>query len=79
MLFVVVNGVPSVGIQVMCGSGKIETQTVIPVQGLPPSDMAQQQKKDSGASFVVLSARSVFIGFMKYAGAAASAILLFTS
>ena len=61
VLFVVVNGVPSVGIQVMCGSGKIKTQTVIPVQRLPLSDMAQQRKKSSGASVVVLSARCVFL------------------
>lgn len=80
VLFVVVNGIPSVGIQVMCGSGKIEKQKMLPVQSLPPPNIAQQQqKKSSGANFVVLSARSVLLGVMKYAGVAASTILLFAS
>lgn len=36
-LFVVVNGVPSVGVQVMVGSGKIEQQTLHDVEPLPAS------------------------------------------
>ncbi|KAG1739248.1 glyoxal oxidase [Suillus lakei] len=43
LLFVVVNGVPSVGIQVMCGSGKIEKQLMMPVQNLPSSNIVSQQ------------------------------------
>ncbi|OJA12656.1 hypothetical protein AZE42_08700 [Rhizopogon vesiculosus] len=82
LLFVVVNGVPSVGIQVMCGSGKIEQQNMVTVQSLPSSSIVQQQNgqsKNSGASFVLLSARGVLLGAMKYVGAVASAILLFVS
>ncbi|KAH9915157.1 copper radical oxidase, partial [Epithele typhae] len=37
LLFVVVNGVPSVGVQVMVGSGKIETQPVSAAVALPSS------------------------------------------
>lgn len=36
-LFVVVNGVPSVGVPVMLGSGKIEVQKVLTVEALPQS------------------------------------------
>ncbi|OAX37361.1 glyoxal oxidase [Rhizopogon vinicolor AM-OR11-026] len=83
LLFVVVNGVPSVGIQVMCGSGNIEQQKMLTAPSLPSSSIVQQQNgqpsKNSGASFVVLSARGVLLGAMKYVGAVASAILLFVS
>ncbi|KDR81169.1 hypothetical protein GALMADRAFT_265004 [Galerina marginata CBS 339.88] len=34
-LFVVVKGVPSVGVQVMIGSGKIETQQILPIGPIP--------------------------------------------
>ncbi|CAE6410335.1 unnamed protein product [Rhizoctonia solani] len=37
LIFVVVNGVPSMGQHVMVGSGKIEKQTILPVQELPAS------------------------------------------
>ncbi|CAE6530219.1 unnamed protein product [Rhizoctonia solani] len=37
LMFVVVNGVPSVADEVMLGSGKIEKQPVLPVQQLPTS------------------------------------------
>ncbi|KAG9126913.1 hypothetical protein FRC07_001419 [Ceratobasidium sp. 392] len=37
LLFVVVNGVPSIGTPVMIGSGKIEKQQVLPVEELPSS------------------------------------------
>jgi len=76
VIFVVVNGVPSVGIQVMCGSGKIETQNILPVQSLPLSNITQQQqqKQNSGAATVVF-AKSVLLCVMKYAGAAVLLIL----
>ncbi|KAF9450694.1 copper radical oxidase [Macrolepiota fuliginosa MF-IS2] len=38
-LFVVVNGVPSIGVQVMIGSGQIGEQTILPVESLPDSAM----------------------------------------
>jgi hypothetical protein len=74
VLFVVVNGVPSIGIQVMCGSGKIETQNILPVPSLPVPSIARQdgRKKSSSASSVLLSA-------IKYVGAALSAMLLVAS
>ncbi len=39
LLFVVVNGIPSVGVQVMVGSGKIEKQTVDSSANLPGSSV----------------------------------------
>ncbi|CUA72303.1 hypothetical protein RSOLAG22IIIB_00968 [Rhizoctonia solani] len=39
LLFVVVNGVPSVATSVMVGSGKIEKQPILPVQELPTSSI----------------------------------------
>ncbi|KAG1751354.1 glyoxal oxidase, partial [Suillus paluster] len=81
LLFVVVNSVPSVGIQVMCGSGKIEKQNMLPVQSLPSANIIQHQegqKQISGTSFLVHSSRSVLVIIMKYI-AAVSAILLFSS
>ncbi|KAG8797387.1 hypothetical protein FRC18_008971 [Serendipita sp. 400] len=35
--FVVVNGVPSVGVRVMIGSGKIEEQQILAAESLPES------------------------------------------
>ncbi|KAH6880986.1 copper radical oxidase [Coprinopsis sp. MPI-PUGE-AT-0042] len=37
LLFIVVDGVPSIGVQVMVGSGKIEEQPMLPPTELPPS------------------------------------------
>jgi hypothetical protein len=79
VLFVVVNGVPSVGIQVMCGSGQIEKQSTMPVQNLPTSNIISQQagqKQISGTSFLAQSARNWLIFMMKYVGAV-SVVLLF--
>lgn len=42
MLFVVVNGVPSVAVQVMVGSGQLGAQTVLPVADLPIPSMASK-------------------------------------
>jgi Domain of unknown function (DUF1929) len=39
LIFVVVDGVPSVGKMVMVGSGQIEEQTMLEVSNLPPSDL----------------------------------------
>lgn len=38
-LFVVVNGVPSVGVKVMIGSGQIEAQTMLDIESLPQSSI----------------------------------------
>jgi len=40
-IFVVVNGVPSVGVQVMIGSGQIEKQQTLSIGSLPSSSMPQ--------------------------------------
>ena len=40
MIFVVVNGVPSVGVQVMLGSGQLETQKTLAIAPLPASGVA---------------------------------------
>ncbi|KAH7913258.1 glyoxal oxidase [Hygrophoropsis aurantiaca] len=48
LLFVVVNGVPSIGIQVMVGSGKIEQQNIISPIRLPESNIAQSQSPGQG-------------------------------
>ena len=61
MIFVVVNGVPSVGIQVMCGSGKIETQNILPMQSLPLSNITQQQQKQNSGATTVVFAKSVLL------------------
>ncbi|KIJ68126.1 copper radical oxidase [Hydnomerulius pinastri MD-312] len=58
LLFVVINGVPSIGVQVMVGSGSIGPQQSSPAQQLPQSAIAPQQhsegqkKTSSGTSFV---------------------------
>ncbi|KAF5316374.1 hypothetical protein D9619_006876 [Psilocybe cf. subviscida] len=41
LLFVVVGGVPSVGVQIMVGSGKLGTQPVLDVGVLPPSEIVR--------------------------------------
>ncbi|GLB37035.1 putative protein with domain of unknown function (DUF1929) [Lyophyllum shimeji] len=40
LIFVVVNGVPSVGAQVMVGSGSLGAQQILPIGDLPASSMA---------------------------------------
>ena len=40
VIFVVVNGVPSVGVQVMLGSGQLETQKTLAIAPLPASGVA---------------------------------------
>ncbi|KAG6874492.1 hypothetical protein C0995_010402 [Termitomyces sp. Mi166 len=40
LVFVVVNGVPSVGVQVMVGSGKLGKQDILPIGDLPESSVA---------------------------------------
>jgi hypothetical protein len=41
LLFVVVRGVPSVGVQIMIGSGQLGTQPVLDVGVLPPSEIVR--------------------------------------
>lgn len=79
LLFVVVNGVPSIGIQVMCGSGKIENQSMLPVQSLPTSGINSQktgQQQVSGTSFLSHSAKNWLVFMMKYVGAVSAILFL---
>ncbi|KAJ1310491.1 hypothetical protein OPQ81_007224 [Rhizoctonia solani] len=47
MIFVTVNGVPSVGQHIMVGSGQLGKQTVSAVQPLPSSSIAQSQSSSN--------------------------------
>ena len=44
MLFVVVKGIPFVGVQVMIGSGQIGNQPVLPIGSVPPSILIRPQE-----------------------------------
>lgn len=73
-LFLVVNGVPSIGVPVMVGSGKIETQKMGPNQPLPQSVIApltssESQKTSSGASSVMDYGKADAMHWLKTAGA----------
>ncbi|KAG8795952.1 hypothetical protein FRC12_007765 [Ceratobasidium sp. 428] len=50
LIFVLVNGVPSIGQQIMVGSGKIETQKIADAEVLPESRVASGPEKGSGSS-----------------------------
>lgn len=56
LLFIVVNGVPSVGVQVMVGSGNIEPQQTLPVNNLPAPQIelgdTSKETKKNGAQAV---------------------------
>ncbi|KAH7920713.1 glyoxal oxidase [Leucogyrophana mollusca] len=64
LLFVVVNGVPSIGIQVMVGSGKIEQQKMTPASPLPESNIAQAQLPGQGQKSSS-SSTSVIVDFAR--------------
>ncbi|KAF8587998.1 copper radical oxidase [Ramaria rubella] len=49
-LFVVVNGIPSVGVPVMCGSGQLGTQTQLAAAQLPDSSLASTSSPTNGTS-----------------------------
>jgi hypothetical protein len=50
VIFVVVNGVPSIGIQVMVGSGQIGTQPIQTIASLPSLSMPQGSGSGSNGS-----------------------------
>ena len=60
-LYVVVNGVPSVGVQVMVGSGKIEQQPLLDVEALPASSTvtATPDNNGGGGSHPGAASRSI--------------------
>lgn len=48
LFFVVVDGVPSIGVQVMIGSGQLGTQKILPVEPLPESSIPKvSQSQDA--------------------------------
>lgn len=47
LLFVVVKGVPSVGVYIMIGSGQIEQQKTLPVGSLPSSSIIEVPNANS--------------------------------
>ncbi|KAH7888875.1 glyoxal oxidase [Phlebopus sp. FC_14] len=73
LLFVVVNGIPSMGVQVMVGSGSIGTQQTKAPQQLPHSTIAPQQHSEgqrtsSGSSVIVDYAKKGLIEWLKVLG-----------
>ncbi|KAJ6521956.1 glyoxal oxidase [Mycena vulgaris] len=52
LLFVVVNGVPSVGVQIMVGSGAIEKQAVLAIGDLPETRFVSAPQADATAASV---------------------------
>ncbi|KDR75046.1 hypothetical protein GALMADRAFT_248901 [Galerina marginata CBS 339.88] len=59
-VFVVVNGVPSIGVQVMLGSGQIGTQPVLPPADLPASTIVQETTPTTNLKSSELSYRPNF-------------------
>jgi len=55
LAFVVVNGVPSVGVQVMIGTGQIGDQPILPVAEIPPNniDGSSSSSENAGVGFVI--------------------------
>jgi len=50
LLFVVVDGVPSVGLQVMVGSGKLGRQQLFAIESLPDPAMPQRSEDFTASS-----------------------------
>jgi len=50
LLFVVVDGVPSVGLQIMIGSGKLGRQQLFAIESLPDPAMPQRSKDFTASS-----------------------------
>lgn len=50
LIFVVVNGVPSIGLQVMLGSGTLGNQSVLPVAELPAQNLVSDPTPNGSAA-----------------------------
>lgn len=80
-LFIVVDGIPSVGVQVLIGSGTVEDQFVEAAVTLPTSNEGDdnpsaemgggETEHDSSATSFTVSANQVFVGGLMVASAAA--------
>ena len=70
LIFVVVNGVPSVGVKVMLGSGQLGPQQILDVQALPvatvvvPSSVSTSKPSASRATRRSVCLSSVIFGFI---------------
>jgi hypothetical protein len=58
MMFVVVNGIPSVGKQIMVGSGQIETQPTAENAALPTKSVVQHVQTSASASVAPATAQT---------------------
>ncbi|KAF9482234.1 copper radical oxidase [Pholiota conissans] len=63
LVFVVVKGVPSIGLQVMLGSGQIGTQPILPVGDLPASSVLATVNQTTPESAQKSSAEITMRGF----------------
>ncbi|KAF7321783.1 hypothetical protein MKEN_00700100 [Mycena kentingensis (nom. inval.)] len=72
LLFVVVNGVPSVGVQVMIGSGQIGKQPILPIGDLPESSSvsASSASEDQAEENAALRTQSNVFAISIFAGLA---------
>lgn len=79
----VVNGVPSIGVQVMCGSGSIGTQPIFDAVSLPPSSLVAKTNdsnapaKPSKSSGATRIEHSVFTSIIATTFSLASTYILF--
>lgn len=82
LAFVVINGVPSIGAQVMVGSGSIGQQPTSPNEPLPQSAITPQQqsqgptKKGPGASVILGQANGNLVQWLKIAGALMAVLVI---
>jgi len=60
LMFVVVKGVPSVGVKVMLGSGQLGVQQVLNVQELPLATVATPQRRGASTSITTRQSTSLF-------------------
>lgn len=82
LAFVVINGVPSIGAQVMVGSGSIGQQPTSPNEPLPQSAITPQQqsqgptKKGPGASVILGQANGNLVQWLKVAGVSMAVLVI---
>jgi hypothetical protein len=50
LFFVVVNSIPSIGVQVTIGSGELGTQKILPVDPLPASSLSDPKQNENATS-----------------------------
>lgn len=60
-IFVVVNGVPSIGLPIMVGSGQLGTQNILPVAELIPSSLVEQTNNTSNVQSPITKTSGTFV------------------